>query len=145
VKKCKHVGGLCLIDESKKAGKCVQTCSKCGWIRVHGERNFHPVALVLNPGEAPMRRTVDAQTGKDKATKCRPKKEVLMRARTDTRTWRVEDGNRAFAARFWEDPDGGIFVDSVSTTTGNPVFLVERTFDGAVFTPWDLFGSKVSS
>jgi hypothetical protein len=40
--KCKHVGGLCLIDESKKAGKCVQTCSKCGWIRVHGERLFHP-------------------------------------------------------------------------------------------------------
>jgi hypothetical protein len=39
---CKHVGGLCLIDESKKAGKCVQTCKKCGWIRVHGERFYHP-------------------------------------------------------------------------------------------------------
>jgi len=44
---CKHVGGLCLIDESKKAGKCVQTCAKCGWIRVHGERNFHPAEQVV--------------------------------------------------------------------------------------------------
>lgn len=110
MKKCKHVGGLCLIDESKKAGKCVQTCSKCGWIRVHGERAFHP---------AP-------ETG-------------TLRARTDTRTWRVPDGNRSFAARFWEDPDGAVCVDSISITTGNPIFLVERVSDGAVFTPWDLF------
>jgi hypothetical protein len=114
-KKCKHVGGLCLIDESKKAGKCVQACSKCGWIRVHGERNFHP------------------KVGDE------------MHARTDTRTWRVDDGNRAFAARFYEDPNGCVVVDSISTTTGNPVFLVERKRDGAVFTPWDLFGSKVAS
>jgi hypothetical protein len=113
---CKHVGGLCLIDESKKAGKCVQTCKKCGWIRVHGERFFHP-----NRAEAE------------------------MHARTDTRTWRVPDGKRSFAALFWENRDDGVFVDSVSPTTGNPVFLIERVFDGAVFTPWDLFDSKVSS
>lgn len=70
---CKHVGGLCLIDESKKAGACVQTCKKCGWVRVHGERFYHPTPdTILDPGEAPLRRTVDPATGADRATKCKP-------------------------------------------------------------------------
>lgn len=39
---CRHVGGLCLIDESQLAGACVQTCTRCGWVRKHGERYFSP-------------------------------------------------------------------------------------------------------
>lgn len=66
--KCRHVGGPCLLDESKKAGKCIQTCKKCGWVRMHGERNFHPKAETLQQladevartGRVPSRRELAA-------------------------------------------------------------------------------------
>lgn len=61
----------------------------------------------------------------------------MMILRTDIKTWFLPDGEPAFEAEYWESP--GWIEDDINVVTGEPIYLIIRKEDGAVFTPWDLF------